>query len=195
MIDITQRGILSRHYLDDYQSSSSHLSGSLTDSAVLPIFADIRNPQRTAVQQSVFVIAHSVWQSSDNNYANIYRDLINLCHSKLQHRNKLLNSLDLSAGWDGEGGRVPTKQDVDNAINFLDYIPPRGIMSVRVVIAGDGEVGFDWRESGTCLEVGFNDGEISFFAQINENEFGADMDFKNSIPEELKFLMSACFSG
>ena len=194
MNDIIQRGIFSGHHLD-YRSSSSHLSDSLADSAVLPVFADTRYPQRTAIQPIDFVIVNSVLPSSDNNYANIYRERVCLCQRLLQHCNKLLNSRYLRPGWDGEDGRAPTQKDVDNAINFLDYIPPRGIMSARVVIAGDGEVGFDWRESGICLEVGFNDGDIFFFSERDGTESGAEMDFKNGIPEELKLLMSTCFSG
>ena len=194
MTDVTQR-----HYLGGYQPSSSHLSAGsdwLTNSIVLPMirsyFMSARNPQRTAVQPIGLVIVDSVWQSSTNDHVNI-RERI-LWHNKLQHCNKLLNSLDLRPDWDGEDGRAPTKQDVDNAINFLDHIPPRGIMSARVAIAGDGEGGGDWRGGGICLEVGFNDGEISFFAERNGTESGAEMDFKDGIPEELKLLMSTYFS-
>ena len=198
MTNPTQRGILSRNYLDGYPSSSSRLLDSLTDSTILSILT--RNLQRTAIQPTEFVRVDSVLQSSADNYFNIYGECINLWlsklqHYKLQHCKKLSSSLDFRPGWDGEDGRAPTKQDVDNAINFLNYIPPRGIMSARVGIAGDGEVGFDWRESGICLEVGFNDGEISFFAERNGTESGAEMDFKNGIPEELRLLMSTCFSG
>ena len=78
MNDIIQRGIFSGHHLD-YRSSSSHLSDSLADSAVLPVFADTRYPQRTAIQPIDFVIVNSVLPSSDNNYANIYRERVCLC--------------------------------------------------------------------------------------------------------------------
>ena len=113
---------------------------------------------------------------------------------KRQDKEKLLQSVNLKDGWDGENGRAPYKQDVDNAIKFMDHIPSHGLASSRVYIAGDGEVGFDWREIGLCLEITFNDNDISFFAEINGVEYGSYMNFNDGFPVELKALMDVCFS-
>ena len=139
----------------------------------------------------------TVWESGANDGANILRDNMELSRIKSRHCRDLCQSLTLPDGWDGDGGQAPIKQDVDNAVNFLDHIPRRGIMLARVMIAGDGDVGFDWGKSGRCLEVGFSDGEISFYGKTpgGERLKGTEVFKKGVVPAKLQSLLDANFSG
>lgn len=139
----------------------------------------------------------TVWESGANDGVNILRDNMELSRIKSRHCRDLCQSLTLPDGWNGDGGQAPIKQDVDNAVNFLDHIPRRGIMLARVMIAGDGDVGFDWGKNGICLEVGFCDEEISFYGETPDGKefMGTEPFIKGMIPAQLQYLMSANFSG
>ena len=139
----------------------------------------MQEPQRTVITERSF-----------SDPANL------VFHKVLHHIYELLNSLELLDDWDGDDGHAPAEQDVWNAIKFLKHIPPLGIISAGVMIIGDGDVGFDWGKSGRCLEVGFSDGEISFYGKTpgGERLKGTEV-FKNgTIPAKLQSLLDANFS-
>ena len=118
-------------------------------------------------------------------------------HKLLGHIYELLNSLELPNDWDGDDGYAPAKQDVWNAIKFLKHIPLLGIISAEVMVIGDGDVGFDWDKSGRCLEVGFSDGEISFYGKTPDGKkLKGTEDFKDgAVPAQLQSLLDANFSN
>ena len=118
-------------------------------------------------------------------------------HKLLDHIYELLDSLELPNDWDGDDGHAPAKEDVWNAIKFLKHIPLPGIISAEVMIIGDGEVNFDWDKSGICLEVGFSDGEISFYGETPDGkEFtGTEAFIKGTVPAQLQHLINTNFSG
>ena len=111
-----------------------------------------------------------------------------------RHIYKLLKSLKLKEGWDGEGGRAPYKRDVKNAIVFMKYLPYEGIRKARVAIAGDGAVGFDWRYDNIVFEAEFNDGDIAYFAKMKDgSERGGEYKFEGQATNDLLELIEMHF--
>ena len=141
---------------------------------------NMQEPQRTVITECSF---------SDS--ANVVLDKLT------RHFDELTNSLKLPNDWDGDDGHAPAKQDVWNALTFLVRIPSLGIISAEVMVIGDGEVNFDWDKSGICLEVGFSDGEISFYGETPDGkEFtGTEAFIKGTVPAQLQHLINTNFSG
>ena len=108
----------------------------------------------------------------------------------------LLRYANLPNDWDGDDGHAPTRQDIKNAIKFMDFIPAKGIVSAELMVAGDGDVGFKWETKDTYIEVGFCHGDISFYGKtaIGEKAKG-DERFNEIIPKKLAKLMNIVFSG
>ena len=138
---------------------------------------------------------NTVRQSSTHDDVNLLLEGMKLSFIKSRHRRDLWQSLALPDDWDGDDGYAPAKQDVWNAIKFLEHIPSLGIISADVMIIGDGDVGFDWDKSGRCLEVGFRNAKISFYGQTpDEKELKGTEDFKDGVvPVKLQSLMNANF--
>lgn len=110
---------------------------------------------------------------------------------------ELLQYQELSANWDGDNGHAPSLSDIENALAFMDHIPDEGIISAESMVAGDGDVGFYWRGDNFYLEIGFQDGNISFYGKTSEGEkIGGDERFDGvSVPEKLDYWMKFIFSG
>lgn len=109
---------------------------------------------------------------------------------------ELLQYQELSADWDGDNGHAPALLDIENAVAFMDHIPDKGIASAKLMVAGDGDVGFYWRNDNFYLEIGFQDGNISFYGKPSEGEkIGGDERFDGvSVPEKLDYWMKFIFS-
>ena len=90
-----------------------------------------------------------------------------------QDRNALISSeliafKDLNAGWDGPGSVAPAIAAVDEALMFLDIIPQYGA-DPEVMVAGDGEVGYYWKNEAGFIDISFRgSGEASFFARTSD---------------------------
>lgn len=99
--------------------------------------------------------------------------------------------------WDGENGYAPAPLDIENAVAFMEHIPDKGIASAKLMVAGDGDVGFYWRHDNFYLEIGFQDGNISFYGKMPEGEkIGGDEIFDvASVPKKLDYWMEFIFSG
>ena len=103
---------------------------------------------------------------------------------------------DLPIDWDGDGGHAPDRKDIENAIRFIPHIPDHALLSAELMVAGDGDVGFRWRTANSFLEIGFSDGDISFYGEILSGETGKGEEvFANTVPENLRTLMQSVFSG
>lgn len=110
---------------------------------------------------------------------------------KLEMQIKLRECTDLPDGWDGDGGHAPARQDIDNAVAFIKHIPDSGILSAELMVAGDGDVGFEWNIGKSHLEIGFYKSEISFYGRTeNGLKSGGDEVFRGDCPTELKKLMN-----
>lgn len=109
----------------------------------------------------------------------------------------LLQYQELPADWDGDNGHAPDLLDIKNAVTFMKHIPDEGIASAKLMVAGDGDVGFYWRHDNFYLEIGFQDGNISFYGKTSEGEkIGGDEIFDvASVPQKLDYWMKSIFGG
>ncbi|MBX7496313.1 hypothetical protein K3172_10650 [Qipengyuania sp. 6B39] len=75
----------------------------------------------------------------------------------------------LEPGWDGgEKDVAPSRQAIDEAIQFVENIPPF-IDLPEAMVSNDGEVGLFWHSQGFYLDVGFRGcGECSFFGKAGD---------------------------
>ena len=109
-------------------------------------------------------------------------------------RETILSFAELPDDFDGYNGHAPDKRDIENALLLLPHIPDAGILSVSPMVAGDGDVGYEWCE-GPNIEIGFTHGEISFFGYTPEGErLNSDEPFTGEVPAKLQKLLSALFS-
>ena len=109
-------------------------------------------------------------------------------------RRELEGYADLPLDWDDDDGHAPDKADIDNAIKFMDSIPSEGIFSAELMVAGDGDVGFEWKTSDLRLEVGFRRGNISFFGEVPKGEeMNGDALFQGAVPGDLVKFMNLVF--
>lgn len=70
----------------------------------------------------------------------------------------------LTAQAPDDGDRAPTSAAIEDALAFLDLLPFGPIMP-KVMVAGDGEVGFYWKTANGYIDVGFyGDGTIRYYA-------------------------------
>ena len=109
-------------------------------------------------------------------------------------RCKLRGYAVLPDDWDGDGGHAPSWKDIENAVRFLEHVPPSALLLDALMVAGDGDVGFDWDTKNGNVEVGFRHGNISFYGKTSAGEeFGGDEQFSGNIPEKLRALVNAVF--
>ena len=108
---------------------------------------------------------------------------------------KLRACANLPDDWDGYGGRAPASEDIENAVRFISHIPESALFSAQLMVAGDGDVGFRWRQKDRFLEIGFSDGEISFYGETpsGESNQGEEL-FANTVPANLRDLMRSVFA-
>lgn len=99
----------------------------------------------------------------------------------------------LPQGWDGDGGHAPAKQDIENALSIISDIPLMGMYSIRSMVSGDGDVGFEWGVD-MDLEIGFSKGRISYYGYTPQGErIGDTLDYNGTMPVELERLLNAVF--
>lgn len=72
---------------------------------------------------------------------------------------------DLEVDWDGEGGAVPARCDVENAVRFLEKVRGVAVTPYWVTPYGCGEVSLVWkRDNGaTRMGVTFEEGRVRFY--------------------------------
>ena len=104
---------------------------------------------------------------------------------------------DLHDDWDGYGGHAPTRQDIENAVWFIPHIPKGALFSAQLMVAGDGDVGFFWKQKDRYLEVGFLDGTISFYGETPDGEeiSGGENFNGAAFPGALADFMNSFLSG
>ena len=108
---------------------------------------------------------------------------------------KLRDYANLADDWDGDNGHAPARKDIENAVRFISHIPESALFSAQLMVAGDGDVGFRWRQNDRFLEVGFSDGEISFYGETPSDESDkGDEIFADSVPANLRNLMRSVFA-
>lgn len=97
--------------------------------------------------------------------------------------------------WDGDNGYAPALSDIENALAFMNHLPEEGITSAKLMVAGDGDVGFCWEHDNHYLEIGFQDGSISFYGKTSEGEkiTGDEVFSAVSVPQKLDYLMKSIF--
>jgi len=90
-------------------------------------------------------------------------------------RSKVIRYRSLDANWDGEDGRAPSSMAVAEALEFLNLLPTSTPIPESYV-AGDGEVGFVWRDkNGSFVDVSFlGDGFIYYYASLPISDIEID---------------------
>lgn len=109
---------------------------------------------------------------------------------------KLRGYADLPDDWDGYNGHAPAQKDIENAVRFIPHIPARALPSAQLMVAGDGDVGFRWRLKDRFLEIGFSEGDISFYGEAPNGKTGkGEAVFTGEIPENLRNLIQSVFAN
>jgi hypothetical protein len=108
----------------------------------------------------------------------------------------LLSYLDVEEGWDGYRGKIPNRQAVLDAIEFLRLLPD-GMPQSEPMLASDGEVGLFWNIDGYYIDIGFyGDGKLSFHFELPDGkEFGASYEGVAVLPEELESVFHGMSSS
>lgn len=75
----------------------------------------------------------------------------------------------LEAGWDGgENDIAPSRATIDEAIQFVENLPPF-VALPEPMVSNDGEVGLFWHSDDLYLDVGFRGcGECSFYGTAGQ---------------------------
>ena len=84
-------------------------------------------------------------------------------------RKELTQLKNLAPDWDDDDGQPPAAIDIKNASDFLDYIPGAGLATLELMVAGDGDVGYEWKTKKLRLEVGFRRGPNFLFCGRRAN--------------------------
>lgn len=109
-------------------------------------------------------------------------------------RDELRGYVNLPDDWDGDDGHAPDQVDIDNAIRFMSHIPKHALSVAESMVSGDGDVGFLWKASDHHLEIGFRQGEISFYGEAqNGEEIYGDKPFDHFDPEKLLQFINTVF--
>lgn len=75
----------------------------------------------------------------------------------------------LRLNWDGRGGLAPSESTIQEAIAFLDEMPPWASMP-SVEPSGDGEINLVWKSGARYVEVGFDGvGEASYLEAVGDD--------------------------
>jgi len=73
-------------------------------------------------------------------------------------RDELASFVDLPDNWDGYNGEAPQESTVEAAQQFLSLLPG-DCLAPYAMVAGDGEVGFYWRDDERFINISFFDAE------------------------------------
>ena len=192
MNEMTTKGIL----------STPHVGGGFTDSRI-PYFFNTSLP-KVSVNSGMHIVSsdhHQVIDAMRQTVGSLsfFHGGVTLLYMALSSKRdamcrKLEGYANLASGWDGDDGHAPAKVDIDNAIKFMDFIPPKGIFLAQLMVAGDGDVGFEWDMKDRCLEVGFCDGDISFYGKMPpERKVKGDFRFEGVTPKNLAEFIKTFF--
>lgn len=108
-------------------------------------------------------------------------------------RAEILEYANLLPDFDGNGGCRPRSKDIFHAKSLVWHIPLAGLNTVRTMTDGGGDVGFEWGRD-IDLEIGFMDGNISFYGYTPKGKrIGGTQPYNNVVPEELLQLLKAIF--
>jgi hypothetical protein len=75
----------------------------------------------------------------------------------------------LENGWDGAEDDIgPSRVAIDEAINFVENLPPF-VDLPEPMVSSDGQVGFFWHDANIYLDIGFRGrGECTFFGKFGD---------------------------
>ena len=100
---------------------------------------------------------------------------------------ELQNSLTLAPPAGESAWQRPAARDVSNARQALMQLPPPVRAKLKFMVAGDGDVGYFLENGAYTLEIGFNDGTISFYGTAPGGlEVKGDFPFVEKIPSKLQ---------
>ena len=81
---------------------------------------------------------------------------------------------------------TPAALDITNALKALTYIPSPLKEKFNFMAAGDGDVGYFLEEGEIVLEIGFNEGTISYYGHLGtRQEIKGDHAFAAALPGDL----------
>ncbi len=105
----------------------------------------------------------------------------------LKNAHKVLSFLALEPNWDGREGVSPKWRTAIEAIQFIDLTCYMMLPPLDINVAGDGEIGFYYKDDNLFLDIGFiGMGTVSFFIKINGAEYLGDFPWDGfNIPDEL----------
>lgn len=103
-------------------------------------------------------------------------------------------------GWDGYDGVLPTEEQIASAKIFFDNLPKRLTVKLRISLAGDGEINFNFSgkpgivsKKGFMLDFGINAENIaSYYCKISGSKklHGDDFDVTTQLPEDILNVIS-----
>ena len=83
----------------------------------------------------------------------------------------------LPTGWDGMAAVTPTQQAANEALQFLDVLPPDLDLPTPMV-EGDGEIAVYWKNNKGHLEVAFpGNGTINYWGEATDNSLEIEGDY------------------
>lgn len=83
----------------------------------------------------------------------------------------------LQPNWDGEEDTAPEPTAIDNATALLLYVFERSLPFPKHYISGDGEVGFEWKNSGRFGSLAFpTDGNIVAYMRTKVGKVAVRID-------------------
>lgn len=101
---------------------------------------------------------------------------------------------ELQPDWDLSGGLTPSAISIDNALRFIDILPPTHV-EASTMVEGDGSVGFYWKAPNIFIDITFGeDGLICYYGghkvnnQLIEAKGMARFD-GDAVPSDLAYLI------
>jgi hypothetical protein len=147
--------------LDDVASgpaerqSTSRASSVVTAAFVAAVTSSIANPTSSSFNTSAWSVSRPAIYAS----VQVQDDRNSVLSAKIAKYRSLVD------GWDGLGSVAPSQKAIDDAMIFIDKIPP-GAKLPEPTVSADGEVGFFWKSQGVYIDVGLKgDGFISYYGE------------------------------
>jgi hypothetical protein len=66
---------------------------------------------------------------------------------------ELYSYKELNNNWDGYGGSRPSDAIINTAKSFLDILKNNQINNPKIMVAGDGEIAFSWKNNKNYIEI------------------------------------------
>jgi len=131
-----------------YSSSVTQLSGQMPPSWASPTISSGAREEAFSSFEAMF------WP--------IDRTAVETDRRKSVTAGRLIGYLDLPLDWDGDGGRRPSLEAIDDAIQMLNAVPTN-TPAPKAMILADGDVALYWDNGETYAEIGF-DGSGKYYA-------------------------------